>query len=127
MRPVAADPGPNTTSLIVRIVWGEVSFLLNGDMEVKGERALLASGADVRATVLKVGHHGSLTSSSAEFLAAVQPQVSVISAGKDNQFAHPRPEIVDRVDDYGPVYTTAEVGAIRFETDGQRLWVSTAK
>jgi competence protein ComEC len=125
--PVASDPQTNNTSLIVRLVWGEVSFLLTGDMEAKAEQALLDSGIDVSATVLKVAHHGSLSSSSKEFLAAVDAQVSSISAGKDNQFGHPRPEIVDRLDDYGPVYTTSEVGAIRFETDGERLWISTEK
>jgi|CXWL01.1.fsa_nt_gi competence protein ComEC len=124
---VAADLEVNNTSLIVRLVWREVSFLLTGDMEMKAEQALLASGAVLTSTVLKVAHHGSLTSSADEFLAAVRPRVSAISAGKDNKFGHPRPEIVDRLDDYGPVYTTGEVGAIRFETDGQRLWVSTTK
>lgn len=124
---VAADPQTNNTSLIVRVVWGDVSFLLTGDVEAKGEQALLASGVDVRTTVLKVAHHGSLSSSSEEFLAAVSPQVSAVSAGENNPFDHPRPEVIDRLNDYGAVYSTSEVGAIRFETDGARLWVSTER
>jgi competence protein ComEC len=117
-----ADPQINNTGAVLRVSWGEVSFVLTADIETKAERALLADGTALRATVLKVAHHGSETSSSAEFLAAVSPQVSVISAGRNNPFGHPRPEVVGRLLDYGPVYTTASVGAVHFETDGHVLW-----
>ena len=119
----AIDPAINNTGAVVRISWRDVSFLLTGDIEAKAEQALLADGIDLRATVLKVGHHGSKTSSTRAFLDAVQPSVSVVSSGKDNQFGHPAAEVVDRLDDYGPVYNTAYDGAVHFETDGERLWV----
>jgi competence protein ComEC len=88
---------------------------------------LIADGVDLHATVLKVPHHGSDTSSTAAFLAAVQPEVSAVSAGVNNAFGHPRPDVVARLQDYGPVYVTAEHGAVHFETDGTRLWVDTAR
>ncbi len=124
---VAADPKVNNTGAVVRISWHDVSFLLTADIEQKAERALLADGVDLHATVVKVGHHGSKTSSSAEFLAAVRPQISVVSSGKYNNFGHPAPEVVDRLSKYGPVYNTADVGAVHFETDGYAWNVSTGR
>ena len=123
----ASDTQINNTGAVVRISWHEVSFLLTADIEAKAERALLNDGVDLHATVLKVGHHGSKTSSSAEFLAAVQPQVSVVSSGKNNPFGHPAPEVVDRLAEYGPVYNTADVGPAQFETDGYAWNVSTGR
>jgi competence protein ComEC len=115
----------NNTSLVVRLVLGDVSFLLTGDIEASAERELIASGADLSATVLKVPHHGSATSSSPEFLAAVDPDVSVVSAGEGNRFGHPAADVAARLEAYGDLYVTAIHGAVRFETDGRRLWVST--
>ena len=123
----ASDTQINNTGAVVRISWHEVSFLLTADIEAKAERALLNDGVDLHATVLKVGHHGSKTSSSAEFLAGVQPQVSVVSSGKNNPFGHPAPEVVDRLAEYGPVYNTADVGPAQFETDGYAWNVSTGR
>ena len=123
----AADPRVNNTSAVVRITWGEVSFLLTGDIEAKAERAMLADGVDLRADVLKVAHHGSKTSSTREWLDAVRPALAAISSGKDNPFGHPDPDVVARLDDYADTYNTAEDGAIRFETDGQRIWVATGR
>ena len=88
---------------------------------------LLASGAELRATVLKVAHHGSATSSGAAFLEAVAPQVAVVSAGEGNRFGHPAPAVVERLSAWGETYVTAEDGAVRFETDGARLWVQTGR
>lgn len=124
--PRAADGSAlagNDASAVVRLVYGGVSFLLAGDIEAAGERALIERGADLAATALKVPHHGSRTSSTREFLDAVAPQVSVASAGADNRFGHPAPDVLERLDDYGAVYTTAQDGDVRFSTDGLRLWV----
>jgi competence protein ComEC len=123
----AADPQLNNTGAVVRITWHDVSFLLTADIEARAERALLADGVDLRATVLKVGHHGSKTSSTGEFLAAIQPAVSVVSSGKDNPFGHPAPEVVERLTQYGSVYNTADVGPVHFETDGHQWFVSTGR
>jgi competence protein ComEC len=123
----ATDAELNNTGAVLRVSWGSVSFLLTADIEAKAEQALIADGVDLHATVLKVPHHGSDTSSTAAFLAAVQPEVSAVSAGVNNAFGHPRPDVVARLQDYGPVYVTAEHGAVHFETDGTRLWVDTAR
>jgi len=123
----ATDPQVNNRGAVVRVGWGDVTFLLAADIEAKAEQALLDDGIDVAATVLKVAHHGSETSSSAAFLAAVHPQVSVVSAGAENPFGHPRPAVVARLAAYGPVLTTADDGTVRFSTDGRRLWIETAR
>ncbi|HUS82705.1 MAG TPA: MBL fold metallo-hydrolase, partial [Dehalococcoidia bacterium] len=112
----------NNNSLVVKVVWGDVSFLLTGDVEAAGEQALLDERVDLRATVLKVAHHGSAYSSSAEFLDAVRPIVSVISAGADNDFGHPAKSTLERLGDT-IVYRTDQQGDVTFSTDGERLWV----
>ena len=121
----SVDPQINNTGVVVRISWGEVSFLLTADIEARAEQAILADGIDLHATVLKVPHHGSKTSSTRAFLDAVDPQVSVISAGRDNIFGLPNAEVVDRLTEYGDVYNTADRGAVHFTTDGNHLWTHT--
>jgi competence protein ComEC len=109
----AHDPGfdPNDNSLVLRIDYRGRSLLLMGDAEAHEEAALLASGVLLRADVLKVGHHGSRTSSSAALLAAVQPRVAIISAGVANRFGHPHAEVVERLEHATPhVLTTALAG-----------------
>ena len=80
--------------------------------------------------VLKVGHHGSDTSTTPEFLAAVNPQLAVISVGADNPFGHPTPEVMKRLEEKlgsENIYRTDEQGTIEFITDGEKLWVRGAK
>ena len=113
----------NLTSVVCRVDAGERSFLFTGDMEKKAEQALLDAGADLRADVLKVGHHGASTSSSPAFLAAVSPRCSVIPVGEGNSYGHPTPQTLERLEAYGPVYRTDLLGNIRFETDGVTLRV----
>ncbi len=113
-------------SVVLRLVDGEVSFLFTGDLHATGEDYLLDQGTKVGSTVLKVGHHGSATSTSSRFLAAVSPQVAVISAGKDNPFGHPNSEVVARLHaKVGDVnsYQTKDRGTLELITDGRRLWV----
>lgn len=119
----AATAAENDGGTVLRLTWGDVSFLFAADIEAPAEAALVASGADLRATVLKVAHHGSATSSTRAFLDAVRPSLSVISVGRENAFDHPAPAVVERLSRYGDVFTTASDGPIRFETDGQRLWI----
>ena len=116
----------NEACAVLRVRYGGASFLFTGDMEKEQEAALLASVPDLRATVLKVGHHGSATSTGDPFLQAVQPRWAVISVGADNTFGHPRPEVLDRLRAAGVrLYRTDEDGAVTFHTDGKRLWAET--
>ena len=108
---------------MLKVTWGNVSFLLTGDIQAAGEQALLDERADLRATVLKVAHHGSAYSTSQAFLDAVRPVVSVISVGADNDYGQPAPSTLDRLDDT-IVYRTDQQGDVTFSTDGERLWVN---
>jgi hypothetical protein len=84
----------NDNSVVLRLTWGEVSFLLTGDLESAGEEALLREGGDLRSTILKVPHHGAADATSDPLLAAVQPEVAVISVGADHWFGHPSPAVL---------------------------------
>ncbi len=124
------DSDLNNASIVLRVVYGDVSFLLTGDIFVEAEREILSRGADVRSTVLKIPHHGSRSSSSREFIERVHPSVAVISVGADNRFGHPHAETLDVLGRYVPearVMTTRDSGAIRFVTDGTTLSVKTER
>ncbi len=88
----------NDDSLVMRLSFGKASALLEGDAEAPSEAAMLAHGRVAPATLLKVGHHGSLTSTTPEFLAAVAPQDAVISVGQHNTFGHPRFGVLERLE-----------------------------
>jgi competence protein ComEC len=120
----------DNNGLVLKLMWNEVSFLLAADIREEAEFELIAQRADLRSTVLKVSHHGTKTSTSQQFLAAVDPEVAVISVGRGNSFGHPSPEVVERlIDALGEdsVYRTDEDGTIGFITDGETLWVETDK
>lgn len=107
------NENPNDTSVVVKISHGEKSILFTGDIEAGGEAGLLALGSDLKSTMLKVPHHGSRTSSSTGFLLAVDPELAVISAGKENSFGHPHPDLLDRFASLKiPVKTTLDEGTI---------------
>ena len=105
---------------------GDVSYLLAGDLGDEGEAAIIRSGADLEATVLKVGHHGSRFSTTSEFLARVDPEVSLISVGESNRFGHPTDETLARLSG-DAIYRTDENGDITVSTDGQNIWVQTVR
>ena len=112
----------NDDSVVLALRYGEVSVLLTGDVEARGEAALMAP----RVFALKVAHHGSRSSSSPDFLAAAAPQVAVVSVGDHSRFGHPHPEIVDRFARAGVrLFRTDRDGAVTLTTDGQRVWMST--
>ena len=103
----------NNSSLVVKITHGETSFLFMGDAEVELEHDLVDMGVDLSATVLKVGHHGSDSSSSYYFLRAVMPQYAVISVGRENPYGHPSDAVLSRLHDEGAkVYRTDLQGDI---------------
>jgi len=118
-----ADKVGNNDSLVLRISYGSRSFLLTGDMERGIERQLLVAGADLHADVLKVGHHGSRTSSTEPFLQAVSPSVALISAGFENSFGHPHPDVLGRLSArHAAVLRTDLDGLVAARTDGKGLW-----
>ena len=118
----------NDLSLIMRITYGDVSFLFTGDAEWDEEHDLVEAGIDINADVLKVCHHGSSTSSSYVFLREVSPEYAVISVGKDNQYDHPTVETLSRLTDVGAViYRTDEQGTIICTTDGTTVTFQTER
>jgi len=120
--PVYSD---NDNSAVLRLGLGEVTFLFTGDLEETGEELLLRSGQNLQSTVLKVGHHGSRSSTSPRFLEAVRPQVAVISVGQ-NTFGHPAPEVLARLAGT-QLFRTDRDGSVEITTDGQGLWVRTER
>lgn len=120
-----SDWESNAASIVAILRYGEIEFVLTGDAPSGIESYLVDQyGATLSAEVLKLGHHGSRTSSSEEFLAAVSPQYAVVSAGRDNSYGHPHKEVVERVRAIGAqLVSTAEAGTVVFRSDGARVWV----
>ncbi|HEX9117676.1 MAG TPA: ComEC/Rec2 family competence protein [Anaerolineae bacterium] len=119
-----AEGGNNNRSLVLRLDYGQTSFLLAGDAEESAEAEMLAAHMPVQAEVLKVGHHGSATATSARFLAAVAPRVAVIQVGAGNRFGHPAPAVLARLAAI-PTYRTDLNGRIEIVSDGQQMWIKT--
>lgn len=123
----AAYLSNNNRSLVMRLVWEEIEFLFPGDLEAEGELQLLESGQLLFADVLKIAHHGSGDSSTAEFLAAVNPRYAVISVGAGNRFGHPHAGVLNRLADLDEVTVlrTDQMGTVEFIAEPSRLWVRT--
>jgi competence protein ComEC len=122
------DSDMNNNSMVLRLVYGEISFLLTADIQQEGEQCLLTKGVEIESTVLKVAHHGAETSSSLPFLNAVSPQLAIISVGAGNRFGYPSPETMSRLTESlgrDNLYLTAERGSIELISDGHRLWLNT--
>lgn len=117
----------NEAGNVYRVSYGKASFLFTGDLEKEQEARLLEKAPDaLQSTVLKVGHHGSKTSTSAPFLAAVAPRWAVIDVGAGNRFGHPAQETLDALAGAGAeTYRTDRDGAIVFRTDGNSMKVET--
>ena len=113
----------NNNSVVIRLVYGKTSFLLMGDTAFEGEDRIMSLGYDLKSDVLKVGHHGSATSTSMNFLEAVRPEYAVISVGAKNKFGHPAPGTLERLENIGAkVYRTDLDGSVTFRSDGNRVW-----
>jgi competence protein ComEC len=116
---------PNNRSVVLHLQYGQIGFLFPGDIEAITERQLVRSGLPP-ATVLKSPHHGSNTSSTDAFLRASGARIVVISAGQDNSFGHPSPEVLARYATHGlTVLRTDEQGTVELITDGKKLWAKT--
>ena len=121
-----AEVSANNQSLIIRIQYGERSFLLTGDAEKEVEKRLSLEAEIFQSDVLKVGHHGSRTSSTADFLAKIQPKFAVISVADPSPFDHPHPETLDGLKKIGAkTLQTSKCGAITISTDGKDLKLKT--
>lgn len=111
----------NLSSIVTRITFGETSFLMMGDAETENEKSRRWPQTDV----LKVGHHGSTTSTSDAFLQQIQPELAVISVGKNNDYGHPKEAIIKRLTKMGAeIYRTDEKGTIELVSDGEKISVS---
>lgn len=119
-----SDMESNASSIVVKITYGSTSFMLTGDSPKRIEEYLvLAHGEHLQSTVLKVGHHGSRTSTSELFLDEVAPEYAIISAGKDNRYGHPHVEVTDALFNRQiTTLNTAEEGTVVFMSDGKTVW-----
>lgn len=124
LHPSRLSGDPNNDSIVLRIVYGDVAFLMMGDAEAEVEQAILRSRRPVQAQIIKLGHHGSSTSSTVDFLRAVKPEVAVYSAGRGNPYGHPHIETLRTAAALGlHLYGTDVSGTIRIGTDGRRYEV----
>lgn len=125
--PVKQGESTNDNSIVTRLTFGKTSFLLTGDAGFQEENSIISSGIDLKADVLKVGHHGSSTSTSQPFLEAVAPKYAVISVGNDSSKL-PRVDVSQRLKTSGiTVYRTDRNGTVIFLSDGKTVRVQTQK
>lgn len=118
----------NSYSIVIKLVFGNTSFLFTGDAPSRSENEILEKGFDIRADYLKIGHHGSSTSTSDDFLRAVHPKYAVILVGNDNDYGHPADETIQKLTGAGiKIYRTDEMGAITAVSDGTTITFSTEK
>ncbi len=124
----AAQSDANETSVVIRVSFGAVAFMLTGDAEASEEQWLVRHAAKLGADVLKLGHHGSKTSSSAPFLDAVSPVLGIVSVGADNTYGHPSPETIQAFAQRRiPLLRTDREGGIVVSTDGRMITVRTRR
>jgi competence protein ComEC len=120
----AADAGRmtvNESSLVLRLTYNRFSALLTGDLERTGESQVLQLAGDISGQLLKVGHHGSRFATSSQFLERTNPRWAVISAGRNNPYGHPTPDVLARLRNHGArTFVTMDYGAVIYETDGER-------
>lgn len=122
-------PDLNESSIVIKLTYGNTSFLFTGDATMNTEQGLEMSGYDLKSDVLKVGHHGSAGSTADSFLDAVAPEIAVISVDSESDmgemYHHPATSTLQRLSQHGiKVYRTDELGTIRITSDGEKLAVS---
>ncbi|MBK7393928.1 MAG: ComEC/Rec2 family competence protein [Chloracidobacterium sp.] len=128
--PAASDDpnavSDNNNSIVLRIIYGNRTFLLTGDIERQAEMEILNSGGTFNADLIKVPHHGSRTSSTVPFVDAVKAKYAIVSVGRNSPFGHPHPEVIERWNAAGAtVKTTGEKGMISVSTDGKDIEIKT--
>lgn len=121
--PANKELDSNNSSIVIKATWGKTTAMLTGDAEKPAEESILRtySGAELGSMLLKMGHHGSRTSSTDAWLAAVKPSIAIISCGKDNSYGHPHAEALARIKPYvgDLIYRTDLLGSIVFISDGE--------
>lgn len=128
LAPVKSYDDPNNTSIVLRIEYGDTSFLFTGDAERESEQDILNAGYNLTSTVLKVGHHGSESSTTYPFLREIMPEYAVISVGTGNSYGHPTEDTLSRLRDADvKVYRTDLQGDIKCTSDGKTVSFSVAK
>ena len=116
----------NDDSVVLEVTCGDVALLLTGDISGDVERAIAPQLTHARTRILKVGHHGSRTSSSPALLESWRPQIALVSAGRGNTFGHPTPEVIERLESIGArIYRTDRDGEITLESDCKSVVVRT--
>jgi len=115
----------NNASIVLRVDYGQTSFLFTGDAEALSEREMLEGAVSLDADVLKVSHHGSNSSSTAAFLNAVSPEAAILSCGSDNSYGHPHKEVVTRLEKLGAdIWRTDWDGTVLAVSDGEMIELS---
>ena len=118
----------NNSSIVLKIIYGNVSFLFTGDVEIEAENDLIGWRGELKSTVLKIAHHGSRRSTSSAFLDRVAPEIAVISSGSGNPFGHPADDTIKKLVDRNiNIYRTDQNGTITFLTDGTSLKITTER
>lgn len=116
----------NNWSAVIHLSYGQNSFLFTGDAETLSEEEILKNNTNIKSDILKVGHHGSSTSTSDKFLEAINPTYAVISAGKDNDYGHPHKEIVEKLSNI-KTFITYEYGTVIAVSDGKNITIESNK
>ena len=112
----------NDYSVVLKLIYGKTKFLLQGDAEKKSEEFILESGMDIKADVIKLGHHGSSTSSTPKYIEAVDPDYAIVMAGEGNKYGHPHKEVVALMNEKGiTLYRTDRNGTIVVISDGNKV------
>ena len=118
----------NNASIVLHLVYEDISFLFTGDLEGSGEDEVVNAGFDIESTVLKVSHHGSRTSTQEHFLQEVSPEVAIIQVGEDNRYDHPSPEVISLLQGEDvDIYRSDYHGDIVINTDGKDYSIYTQK
>ena len=128
LNPSSLTGNLNDDSIVIRAQYGEVSFMLTGDAEDKAEKAMSNSSLALKSTILKAGHHGSITSTTQTFLDKVNPEVVIISVAEKNKYNHPSQEVIERIKKKSSeIYATKSHGNIIIKTDGKTYNIETNK
>src|SRR5205085_6806376 len=123
---VTPEKPKNNDSLVMRLAYGQNSFLLTGDMEQQVEYQISSDGRLAHVDVLKVPHHGSKTSSTADFLDVLRPEFAIISDGFENSYGHPHPDVLARLAERNTTVLRTDLdGLVSIRSDGRRLSVVT--